>query len=299
MSTVFPLPETLISSTAEIELLAGGYGFIEGPVWWEGRLYFSDIPNSLRYSWDPVEGARVVDSRTNKGNGMAIDSRGGLVVCEHSTSSLVRYPSPADHAGRQLVATHYGDRELNSPNDVVCLADGRVYFTDPVYGRISERVGVVRDVPLDFRAVFLLRPGAGSADVVPVAKDFDGPNGLCFSPDRAVLYVNDTPRKHIRTFSVLDDGTLGDGRVLADVTVAGDRPGFPDGMKCDELGNIWVTGPGGICVFTPQGQFLGALDVPGVVGSHAWGGDNLDELYICATDRLFRIRTAVRGDRLP
>jgi gluconolactonase len=127
-----------------MEALCGDFGFVEGPVWHRDRLYFSDIPRSKRFVWSDGAGLREVSGETNKGNGMDIDAEGGLLVCEHTTSSVTRFPDPSSDEGRRVVASHFDGMELNSPNDVVSTPDGAFYFTDPVYGRTNESVGLLR-----------------------------------------------------------------------------------------------------------------------------------------------------------
>jgi len=282
----------LVDPTAPLEALCGDFEFIEGPVWHADCLYFSDIPQSKRYEWSAAAGLREVSGDTNKGNGMDIDADGGLLVCEHTTSAITRFPDPSSDDGRRVVASHHDGMELNSPNDVVCAPDGSFYFTDPVYGRTVESVGLLRDVQLRFRGVLRVPRGAGPEETQVVADDFDGPNGLCFSPGLQFLYVNDTPRKHIRRFTVEPDGSLRGGEVFA---VLSGGPAWLDGMECDASGNVWVTGGKGIWVIDPDGVSIGEIPVPAPVGSLGWGGEGFNELFITAGTTLYRIRTKVRG----
>ena len=159
--------------------------------------------------------------------------------------------------------------------------------------------GSERDQELDFQGVYRIAPGGGEPELL--IDDFAQPNGLCFSPDQSLLYVNDTTRAHIRVFAVKPDGTIENGRVLADGVGSGDldRGDLADGMKVDERGNIWVTGTGGVMVFDPAGQHLGTVEVPENVGNVNWGGPDWSWLFIAASTSLYRLRCRVSGNRLP
>ncbi|CAM5395002.1 SMP-30/gluconolactonase/LRE family protein [Leifsonia shinshuensis] len=273
-----------------LEQLATGFAFTEGPVWDDASssLYFTDIPNSRIHRWDG-EGVTIHRSDTNKANGMAIDAAGRLLVCEHATSRLTVLDA---HGASAIVASTYRGRALNSPNDVVQRSDGAIYFTDPLYGRDNSFVGVVRSAELDIRGVYLVRPG--EEEPVLVADDFVAPNGLCFSLDESVLYVNDSERRHIRRFLVAADGTLSGGEVFYTQSGDPDR-GVPDGMKVDSEGCVLVTGPGGIQRIDAGGELLGDIEVPEVVANFCFGESARDWIYITASTSLYRVRAAVPG----
>ena len=266
----------LVDESAEVEQLGTGFTFTEGPIWNpDGFLLFSDMPGDVRRRWDPDSGVSEVANPSNKGNGMTIDNDGRLVVCEHVTSSVVRMDPDGKGGGREVLATHYEGRELNSPNDVVVKSDGAIYFTDPTYGRMPG-FGIEREQDLDFQGVYRIAPGGGDPQLL--VDDFDQPNGLCFSTDESLLYINDTTRAHIRVFDVAGDGTISNSRVLADGIGSGSLEigDLVDGMKLDERGNVWVTGPGGVCVFDPDGNHIGTVEVPENVGNINWGGGRLE-----------------------
>jgi gluconolactonase len=289
----------LVDEDAELEQLGTGFTFTEGPIWNPvGYLLFSDMPGDVRRRWDADSGVSEVANPSNKGNGMTIDNDGRLVVCEHVTSSVVRMDPDGKGDGREVLATHYEGNELNSPNDVVVKSDGAIYFTDPTYGRMPG-FGIERDQELAFQGVYRIAPGGGDPQLL--ADDFDQPNGLCFSVDESLLYINDTTRAHIRVFDVQGDGTLANSRVLADGIGSGDLSigDLVDGMKLDERGNVWVTGPGGVCVFDAEGQHIGTVEVPENVGNLNWGGPDWNQLFIPATTSLYRIQCKVSGNRLP
>jgi gluconolactonase len=289
----------LVDEDAELEQLGTGFTFTEGPIWNpDGYLLFSDMPGDVRRRWDADSGVTEVANPSNKGNGMTLDHDGRLIVCEHVTSSVVRMDPDGRGGGREVLATHYEGRELNSPNDVVVKSDGAIYFSDPTYGRMPG-FGIEREQDLDFQGVYRIAPGGGDPQLL--VDDFDQPNGLCFAVDESLLYINDTTRAHIRVFDVQADGTLANSRVLADGIGSGSLEigDLVDGMKLDERGNVWVTGPGGVCVFDPDGQHIGTVEVPENVGNINWGGADWNQLFIPATSSVYRIQCKVSGNRLP
>jgi gluconolactonase len=288
----------LVDEDAELERLGTGFTFTEGPLWNpDGFLLFSDMPGDVRRRWDAENGVTEVANPSNKGNGMTFDLDGKLIVCEHVTSSVVRMDPDGTGSGREVIASHYGDRELNAPNDVVVKSDGAIYFSDPTYGRMPG-FGIEREQDLDFQGVYRIPPGGGDTQLL--ADDFGQPNGLCFSTDESLLYVNDTEKAHIRVFDVQDDGTIASSRVLADGigTASLEIGDLVDGMKVDERGNIWVTGPGGVLAFSPEGEHIGTIEVPEPVGNLNWGGPDWNWMFIPATSSVYRIECKVSGNRL-
>jgi gluconolactonase len=288
----------LVDENAEVEKLGTGFTFTEGPIWnAEGEfLLFSDMPADIRRRWSESEGVVEVRNPSNKCNGMTYDAEGNLLVCEHATSSLVR---ERPDGTRETVASHYRGKELNSPNDVTVRSDGSIYFSDPWYGRMPV-FGVERERELGFQGVYRIPPGGGEPELVVAEDGFEQPNGLCFSPDESLLYINDTPRAHIKVFDVAADGSLSNGRMFFEGVGSGViEEGIPDGMKCDERGNIWVTGPGGVWVISPEGEHLGVIEVPEGVGNLTWGGDDWHTLFMPSTTSLYRVRTKVGPRREP
>ena len=291
----------LVDPAAEVERVATGFTFTEGPIWnhADGFLLFSDMPGDVRRRWSESGGVEEVMNPSNKGNGMVYDAEGNLLVCEHVTSSLVR---ERPDGTRETLATHYKGKELNSPNDVCVRSDGTIYFSDPWYGRMPG-FGLERDRDLGFQGVYMLRPGFAPGDEpeLAVAEDeFEMPNGLCFSPDESLMYINDTPRAHIKVFDVAADGSLSNGRMFFENIGSGViEEGIPDGMKIDERGNVWVTGPRGVWVISPEGEHLGVVEVPENTGNMTWGDEDWKSLYIPSSTSLYRIRTKVGPARLP
>jgi gluconolactonase len=284
----------LIAEDAPVEQLCTGFQFVEGPLWnpREQCLYFSDIPASIRYRWSPADGVSEARNPTHRANGMTYDGAGNLYICEHNTSSLARETPAGD---RQVVASHWQGKELNSPNDVVVRSDNSVYFSDPSYGRLAA-VGIERAQELAFQGVFRVSP---DGQLHLEADDFGMCNGLCFSPDEKLLYVDDTPRAHIRVFDVAPDGRLSNSRIFAENIGDGELwNGVVDGMKCDEHGNIYVTGPRGVWIFNPAGEHLGVIPMPEHIANLNWGGARWDELYCACFTSIYRVPMKVRGNRV-
>jgi gluconolactonase len=277
-----PSFHALLDEDAAMRVAGSDFTFTEGPIWHprDHYLLFSDIPPSIRRRWGR-NGVTEALKPSNKGNGMTYDRDLNLLVCEHATSSVARF----SNGKREVLASHFEGKELNSPNDIVMSRDGAIWFSDPTYGRMPV-YGVERECQLDFRGVFRIPPGGGALELV-VEKDlFTQPNGLCFSPDEKLLYINDTDQANIRVFDV-DGGKLKNMRVFASGISDPNLPGNPDGMKCDALGNIWCTGPGGLWVYAPDGRHTGKVAVPEFVANLHWGGADWRTLFITASTSLY------------
>jgi gluconolactonase len=290
----------LVDENVEVRQLGSGFTFTEGPIWNpDGQfLLFSDMPADTRRRWDE-QGVEAVASPSNKGNGMTLDPSGRLIVCEHSTSSLVRMDPDGAGSGRVVLASHYEGQELNSPNDVVVKSDGSIWFSDPWYGRMPV-FGVERERVLGWQGVFRLPSGGGDPELVVDRDEYEQPNGLCFSPDESLLYVNDSPKAWIKVYDVGSDGTLSNGRAFFEGIGSGViEEGIPDGMKCDEDGNVWVTGPGGIWVISAEAEHLGVINIPENTGNLAWGGPDWHTLFIPSSTSLYAVETKVGPRREP
>jgi gluconolactonase len=278
----------LIDANAPVERLAAGCQFTEGPVWnAKGKfLLFSDIPANQMKKWTPTDGLTNFRVPSGKSNGLTYDKQGRLIACEHANRRISR--TGAD--GMVVtIASRYNGKRLNSPNDVVVKSDGAIYFTDPPYG-LTAAYGEEGKQELDFQGVYRLSPDGQTLTLL--IDDFYRPNGLCFSPDESILYINDTERMHVRAFDVRPDGTITNGRIFAEEKGEG---GKPDGMKVDSLGNLYVTGPGGIWVFDPKGAHLGVIRTPERAANLAWGDGNWETLFITATNSVYRVRCKVAG----
>ena len=285
----------LVAEDAELECIASNCTFTEGPVWTNrdgGSLLFSDMPGDTRRRWTRSGGVEVLAHPSNKGNGLSYDLEGRLLICEHSTSSLIRVEADGT---RTVLASHWQGKELNSPNDVVVTSDGSIVFTDPPYGRWPG-FGVERDQELDFQGVYRVAP---DGELSLLVDDFQKPNGLCFSPDEKTLWINDTDGGHIRRFSVGSDGSLSGGEVIYQMEGFSLETGIPDGQKLDAAGNLWVSGPGGVHVVSQSGELLGRILTPENVGNQAWGGEDWKTLFICTSSTVHTLRTTVAGHRTP
>jgi gluconolactonase len=282
----------LVEEGSKVEQLATGFTFTEGPIWHPTGKYllFSDMPADIRRKYTPGEGVVEVMNPSNKCNGMTYDADLNLLVCEHVTSSLVReYPD----GRRETIALHFEGKELNSPNDVCVRSDGSIYFSDPWYGRMPV-FGLERERELGFQGVYRIGPGGGDPELVVERDTYEQPNGLCFSPGESLMYINDTPRALINVYDVNADGSLANERLFFSGIGSGViEEGIPDGMKCDERGNIWVTGPGGIWVISAEGEHLGVIEVPENTGNLSWGGNDWHTLFIPSSTSLYSIRTTV------
>lgn len=315
-----PALDGLIAPGTPLERLGEGYQFTEGPVWStrDQALIFSDIPGDVRWKWTADGGMEVLRAPCDKANGLVLDRDGELIACDQITSRVVRYRRDG---GTDVLAFHHRGAYLNSPNDIVVrAADGALYFTDPDYGRWNDWIGQERS-RTRFRGLYRVpaHGGTGEAELLVDEDEFDEPNGLCFSPDESLLYVNDTPRAHVKVFDVAADGTLSGGRIFCegvgltqaevDAATAGmteaerhrviHDAGSLDGMKVDERGNLWATGPGGAWIFDPGGREIGRFATPEVAGNLTWGGADLHTLFVMTTTTVHALRTLVGPATLP
>lgn len=263
----------------KVEKIGSGYQFTEGPVWapW-GSLLFSDIPANRIYE---VKGeARVYRAPSGQSNGLTFDQQGRLLACEHLTRRVTRTEKDGSLT---VLAERYEGKRLNSPNDAVVKSDGSIYFTDPPYGVAGDK----RE--LNFQGVYRITPN-GKLELL--VKDFDMPNGLCFSPDEKRLYIADSSNlRHIRVFDVAADGALANGRVFAKLA----EGGVPDGMKVDVTGNLYSSGPGGVWVFDASGKHLETIGCPEVPANLCWGDEDGKGLYITARTGVYKVRLDTRG----
>ena len=285
-----PAFSDLFPDGAGLQEIATGFGFTEGPIWHphDKWLMFSDIQESKQYIWREGVGHSIFRQPSNQANGNFFDRDGQVLTCEHAASQVTIH----DHGGKRVtpIATHYEGRALNSPNDIICDSLGRIWFTDPAYGRTRADLGIIRDQELAFQGVYRLDPD-GSLHLV--ASDFDQPNGLCLSQDETRLFINDSPRGHIRVFDVAADGALSGGKIWANVV--GDGPWVPDGMKTTTQDHILCNGPSGVHVFTADAQCLGVILMPQKSTNFCFGGEDMTSLFITASASVYRIETRMTG----
>jgi gluconolactonase len=289
----------IVTSQLDAEELGSGFGGphgpAEGPVWWKegGYLLFSDINASRRMKWQPGKGISIDKEGTANANGQTRDRQGRLVACHHFSRCVDRLEADGSVT---VIADRYRGLKLNRPNDVVVKSDGSVYFSDPPP---RPPLTPPEHTPeLDIAGVYRVSPDLKEINMI--VRDFVNPNGLCFSPDEKILYVNDSNRhrKLIRAFDVEGNGMvdLGSERLFCDMK-GDDRPGGPDGMKCDVEGNVYCTGPGGIWVLTPDGEHVGTILQRAV--NLNWGDDDWQTLYFTGPTTLHRIRLNIPGIPVP
>lgn len=296
-----PMLDAIVPKDAQIEKLAGGFTFIEGPQWVEpGALWFSDVVGNVTRQWTPD--GKVVEILRPGGydghdlpaggfvgpNGMIADKDGAVLICQHGNRRIARLDK--DRKITTVVDSFEG-KKLNSPNDLVYRSDGTLYFTDPPYGFPKQDEDPLKE--LKFNGVYRLTNG--KLDVL--VKDMTRPNGIALSPDEKTLYVanSDEKNKLWMRYDVAVDGTVANGRVFVDAN-ADKADGLPDGMKVDERGNVFATGPGGVWVISSEGKHLGTIKLPEIPANCGWGDDG-KSLYITAQTGLYRIKLAVAGKK--
>jgi gluconolactonase len=290
-----PALDPLVAPGTVIEKVAAGFKFTEGPLWRpDGTLWFSDVQGNVVRSVTPAGKVTVLIQNSGGvsnappdafigSNAMAQAPDGSVWMAQHGARQIVRIG--ADHSLTPMVSRFEGKR-FNSPNDLVFAMDGALYFTDPPYGLAKQDDDPAKE--LAFNGVYRFAKGRLQA----VVRDLNRPNGLAFSPDGKILYVNNSdPAKNlVMRYDVVADGTLTNGRVLADITSKVD--GLADGMKVDAKGNIYTAGPGGVWVLSPAGKHLGTIAPPETPANCAWGDDG-KTLYITAVTSVYRVRTLI------
>jgi gluconolactonase len=298
-----PRFDKLVPPNSVVEKLADGFTWVEGPVWDRkgGYLLFSDIPSNSIIKWEEGKGTSLFlkpsgysgsapfTGREPGSNGLAFDSNGRLVLCQHGDRRVARVePGGAT----TTLASSLDGKRLNSPNDLVFKSNGDIYFTDPPYGLPDTFKDSRRE--LEFCGVYRLTP-AGKLTLL--TREISAPNGIAFSPDEKRLYVasSDPKRAIWMAYDVKSDGTLVNGRVFFDATSSvKSKPGLPDGMKIDKQGNLFATGPGGVYVFAADGKHLGSIETGVPTSNCGWGGDG-STLYITANTAIYRVKLNTRG----
>jgi gluconolactonase len=295
-----PKLDALVPKDAVIEKLADGFLFTEGPIWHPaGYLLFSDPNANTIYRWSPDGDISIY--RTKSGyrgldvgrygqpgsNGLTLDGEGRLTINEHGNRRVTRLEK---NGVLTVLADKFEGKRLNSPNDLVYRSDGTLYFTDPPFGLPQFFDDPGKELPVS--GVFALKDG----QLRLVSSELRGPNGLAFSPDEKVLYVDnwDVNRKVIMKYDVQPDGSLAHGSVFLDLTPLKGEQAF-DGLKVDQAGNVYAAGPGGLLVLSPQGEHLGTLVFPEQPANFAWGDADHRALYVTARTGLYRVRLSVSG----
>lgn len=302
-----PAIDSLLASEAQMERLAEGFNWSEGPTWLERdhAIVFSDVPENRIYRWSAKDGLSLylepsgytgheIYFREQGSNGLTTDRAGNLIICQHGDRRIARLAGRKGVTGTfETVVGTVNGRRFNSPNDLCFAHNGNLYFTDPPYGLEGMNQSPLKELMVN--GVYLLRP---KSKAVLLTDELTFPNGIALSPDEKTLYVNvsDPARPVIMAYSVLANGTIAHGRVFFDTTplATQGRKGLPDGLKVDVQGNVWTTGPGGVLVLSPEGQHLGTLLTGEATGNCAWGDDG-SMLYITADMYLLRIKTLTKG----
>ncbi len=293
---------SIISKDAKIEILADGHDWTEGPLWVEDQsmLLYTDIPRNAVYSWLEAEKPKVYlkpsgflgQDFTGKepgANGLLLNPDGDLVLCQHGERRVAQMKSPLDDANPEFIslADHFEGRRFNSPNDAVYKSNGDLYFTDPPYGLPKQMDDPEKE--LDFQGVYRLN---AEGEVVLLTNEFSRPNGIAFSPGENKLYVaNSDPEQAIwKVFDVNKDGSIENGKIFYDATkLVAEEKGLPDGLKVDNSGNLFATGPGGVFIFSPSGQVMGKIRTGQATSNCAFNSDK-SELFITADSYVLRVK---------
>lgn len=268
-----------VPDTAQAVLIADGFSLSEGPYWHpDGYLLFSDVSRSIIYKWSPDEGGHPYLRSSGGANGIAADRFGNLLTAQQGDRNVVQI----DTISKTLtpIATNYRGARFHSPNDLVVKSDGAVFFTDPPWGGHPPE--------MNFHGVYRIPPGGGAVQLLVDTLSY--PNGIGFSPDESKLYVTETNNSHINVFDVVDDSTLANGRVFAVVNQYGKGgQSGADGMKVDNAGNVWATGSEGVAVFSPDGELLDIINVPGSTTNVGFGGTDRLTLFITNFTGLYQV----------
>ncbi|MBL8228423.1 MAG: SMP-30/gluconolactonase/LRE family protein [Bryobacterales bacterium] len=271
----------LFPKDAKVARLATDMQFVEGPVWVPsgGYLIFSDIPANEQKRWDPKGGLQTFRKPSGQSNGNTLDPQGRQLSAEHGNRRISRTEKDGTVA---TVVDNFEGKKLNSPNDVVVKSDGTIWFTDPDYGLAGR--------PKEAPGNYVYRYDPQSKALTAISKDFDKPNGLCFSPDETKLYVADSGKpRHIRVFTIAKDGTASGGSVFATIDKGG-----PDGIRCDANGRVWSSSGDGAQVFSPGGQLIARILLPEAAANLAFGGPKGRTLYLTARKSLYSVETKVK-----
>ncbi|MBX7209312.1 MAG: SMP-30/gluconolactonase/LRE family protein [Verrucomicrobiaceae bacterium] len=291
-----PKLDTLIAPEAKIEVLASGFNWAEGPVWYQGGIVFSDVPENTAFMWKEGQTEAAVFLKPSGAtkpeggqgsNGLAVDARGNLILCQHGDRRVARLERDGKFT---TLAGRLGDHLFNSPNDLVVASNGDIFFTDPPYGLKDKASREIEE-----NGVYHLGKGGVLRMVV---KDLTFPNGIALSPDEKTLFVavSDPAATRVMAYDLAADGSAANARVFFDAQPL-KKPGLKggcDGMKVDAQGNVWTTGPGGVLVISKEGKHLGTILTGQATANCAWGDDG-GTLYVTADMFLLRVKTLVKG----
>lgn len=302
-----PAIDQIVGPNIKIFKLADGFKFTEGPIWvqYGSYLLFSDPNSNIIYKYAPngnepgrlevyrspsgYSGADIAEYGQPGSNGLTLDPQGRLTINQHGNHRVVRTEKDGSET---VLADKFEGKRLNSPNDLVYRSDGTLYFTDPPFGLPKFFDDPRKE--LAFSGVYSIYKGK----LQVISKDLAGPNGIAFSPDEKYLYVGnwDEKKKVVMRYEAKPDGTLANGQVFFDMTSAPGEDAL-DGIKIDQAGNLYVSGPGGLWVISAQGKHLGTIVAPKHPHNMAWGDEDGKTLYLCARSGLYRMRLNVAGVR--
>lgn len=290
--------DQIVPADAQVEKVAGGFVFTEGPLWHpEGYLIFSDIPANRVYKIDAkgdssvfLEKGGYTGKDSPKGeigsNGLAWDTKGLLLLCQHGNRQVARLKADGS---TEVVAATYGGKRFNSPNDLIVRSDGTVFFTDPSWGLEKNSNQPKREIP--FNGVYRVYQG----EVFVIDSTLSKPNGIALSPDEKTLYVADQ-KQTWTSYSLNEDGSVKSRKMFFDATAHKDK-GYMDGMKVDIQGNVYATGPGGVLIFAPEGKHLGTIPLPEIPSNLAWGDADAKTLYATCQGSIYKIKLSIKGVR--
>lgn len=295
-----PALDTLLAPDAVVEKLAEGFKWSEGPVWKDGSVLFSDVPENTIYQWTPgSKTARTFlkpsggmestpEFREPGSNGLGRDAENRLLLCQHGMRRIARQEKDGTQT---TLADRFDGKKFNSPNDLALAKNGDIFFTDPPYGLAGGNKSPIKE--LTFNGVYRLSGGK----VTLLTDAITYPNGIALSPDEKILYVNVSDPKNpvIYAYDLQADGTISNQRVFFDTApLRNTGPGLPDGLKVDRTGNIWTSGPNGVLIISPAGKHLGTIQTGQPTGNCAWGDDG-STLYITSNMFLVRVKTLTKG----
>ncbi len=275
----------LVDHDAKLATVAGGFGFTEGPMWdSSGFLYVSDETQNKIFRVYTADGRKEEVVSLGDPDGNTFDQKHQLIDCASVLRAIVQV-DPDGHY--KVLADRFEGKRFNSPNDVIIGPDGAIYFTDPTLDLVA---GEKQEIP--YQGVYRL---GTDGEVRLLTNELTQPNGLAFSPDGKKFYVNDSAQRNIHVYDFTSEGTLANGRIFGSEKSSLGKGGVPDGIKVDQEGNLYVTGPKGIWIWDAQGNHLGTIAMPEQPANLAWGDADYGTLYITATTSVYKLRTKARG----